>query len=364
MLDEVYAPDEIAEAAGVPVEDVLRALEIGKTITFRGYLGEAEAIRLVRRLKAGLQPSADERAPMSLTQDRGRRVGPGLTASGAMHAIALALILFISSSAWLSDEDVKSRVKPLDTSRLIFFVAPGPGGGGGGSGVNKPKPVPLARRAPEKPKTVVRVSSPVPPVRPVPPPRPRPVERPSPPVTIEPPKVEPVKTEPPTPQPQAVQAPVVPAPADPVNVPGTVNGRPDTTVAGGAGTGGVPGTGRGAGMGEGEGSGIGPGSGGGTGGGPYRPGSGIDAPRLIREVRPVYTDEARRRGIEGVVVLEVIVTQSGSVDRIRVVRGLGAGLDQNAIAAVKQWKFDPARRKGVPVDVVVEIEVGFNMRDF
>jgi TonB family protein len=117
-------------------------------------------------------------------------------------------------------------------------------------------------------------------------------------------------------------------------------------------------------MGEGEGSGIGPGSGGGTGGGPYRPGSGIDAPRLLKEVRPVYTDEARRRGIEGVVVLEVIVTQSGLVDRIRVVRGLGAGLDQNAIAAVRQWKFDPARRKGVPVDVVVEIEVGFNMRDF
>lgn len=289
MQDEVYAPDEIAEAAGVPVDDVLRAVEIGKTITFRGFLGEADAVRLVRRLRAGLEPSAGERAPMTLTRDRGRRVAPSLTASGVFHAIALTLILFLSSSGWLSDEEVKSQLKPPDTSRLVFFVAPGPGGGGGGSGVNKPKPVPLARRAPDKPK-VVRVSSPVPPVRRVPPPRPRPVERPSPPVTIEPPRVEPVKAEPPTPQPQAVQAPVVPAPADPVNVPGTVSGRPDTTAPGGAGTGGVPGTGRGAGMGEGEGSGIGPGSGGGTGGGPYRPGSGIDAPRLLKEVRPVYTD--------------------------------------------------------------------------
>jgi TonB family protein len=117
-------------------------------------------------------------------------------------------------------------------------------------------------------------------------------------------------------------------------------------------------------MGEGTGPGVGPGSGGGTGGGPYRPGAGIEAPRLIKEVRPLYTDEARRRGIQGDVVLEVVVTRSGSVDRVSVVRGLGAGLDQNAIAAVKQWKFDPARRQGAAVDVVVEIAVEFTMRDF
>jgi TonB family protein len=117
-------------------------------------------------------------------------------------------------------------------------------------------------------------------------------------------------------------------------------------------------------MGEGAGPGIGPGSGGGTGGGPYRPGSGVEAPRIVKEVRALYTDEARRRGIEGDVVLEVIVTQAGTVDRVRVVRGLGAGLDQNAIAAVKQWRFDPARRQGAPVDVVVEVSVEFRMRDF
>ena len=116
-------------------------------------------------------------------------------------------------------------------------------------------------------------------------------------------------------------------------------------------------------MGEGQGPGIGPGSGGGTGGGPYRPGTGIEAPKLLKEVRPDYTPDARRRGIEGDVVLEIVVTNRGTVDRVRVLRGLGAGLDENAIAAVKQWKFDPARRMGAPVDVVVEVSVEFRMRD-
>jgi TonB family protein len=362
MVDEVYAPDEIAEAAGVPVEDVLRALESGKSITFRGFLGQADAVLLVQRLKAGVEPPASDRAPMSMTTHRRRPVAPGLTVSGFCHAVALALILFISSTAWLTDEEVKAAAKPPESARLVFFVAPGPGGGGGGSGMNKPKPPPLARRAPEKPKLVVKVSSPVPPVRRVVPPRPQPVERPVPKPPVEVPRVEPLKTETPPPPP-AVQAPVVTAPADPVSSAGVLNGKPDVPPAG-SGTGGLPGTGRGAGMGEGEGPGIGPGSGGGTGGGPYRPGSGVEAPRILKEVRALYTDEARRRGIEGDVVLEVIVTQAGSVDRVRVVRGLGAGLDQNAIAAVKQWKFDPARRKGVPVDVVVEVSVEFRMRDF
>jgi len=360
-MDEVYAPDEIAEAAGVPVDTVLRALEDGKGITFRGFVAQSDAVRLVRRLKAGLRVSADERAPMSLTQDRRRRVAPGLTMSGLCHALALAALVFISSRAWLSDQNLKTQSKPPDNARLVFFVAPGPGGGGGGSGMNQPKPPPLARRAPERPKLVVKVSSPVPPVRRVVPPRPRPIERPTPPVEV--PRIEPLKAET-RPAPPAVQAPVVPTPADPVDVAGVLNGRPDVTLPTGSGTGGLPGTGRGAGMGEGLGPGIGPGSGGGTGGGPYRPGSGVDAPRLVREVRALYTDEARRRSIEGDVVLEVIVTESGSVDRVKVLRGLGSGLDQNAMAAVRQWRFNPARRQGVPVDVVVEISVEFRMREF
>jgi TonB family protein len=98
------------------------------------------------------------------------------------------------------------------------------------------------------------------------------------------------------------------------------------------------------------------------GGGPYRPGSGIDPPRLAREVRPTYTDEARRRGIEGDVVLEVVVSSDGRVSSVRTLRSLGGGLDQRAAEAVRQWRFTPAMRRGVPVDVVVEVSVEFTLR--
>jgi TonB family protein len=130
----------------------------------------------------------------------------------------------------------------------------------------------------------------------------------------------------------------------------------------GAGSGGGAGSGQGTGNGEGLGSGIGDGSGGGTGGGPYRPGSGIDPPRLLREVKADYTDEARRRNVTGDVVLEIVVRRDGSVGDVRVLQGLGSGLDQRAVEAVRQWRFSPAARKGVAVDVIVEVAVEFSLR--
>ena len=124
--------------------------------------------------------------------------------------------------------------------------------------------------------------------------------------------------------------------------------RPRPRRPTGPGTGGGVGSGSGAGIGEGRGGGIGPGSGGGTGGGPYQPGSGVAPPVLLKEVRPGYTDEARRRFIEGDVLLEIVVKQDGSVGNVRVTRSLGAGLEQKAIDAVRQWRFGPARRQGQP----------------
>ena len=73
-------------------------------------------------------------------------------------------------------------------------------------------------------------------------------------------------------------------------------------------------------MGEGTGPGIGEGTGGGEGGGPFRPGSGIEPPKLLREVKADYTDDARRAGIEGEVVLEIVVRRDGSVGDVRVRR--------------------------------------------
>ena len=137
---------------------------------------------------------------------------------------------------------------------------------------------------------------------------------------------------------------------------------PSQSSSYGPGTGGGAGSGAGLGLGAGNGGGIGPGSGGGTGGGPYHPGSGITPPQLLREIRANYTDDARRRAIEGDVALEIVVRRDGNVGQVRVLQSLGGGLEQKAIEAVRQWKFAPATRYGAPVDVVVEVSVGFKLR--
>src|SRR5205823_12760883 len=97
----------------------------------------------------------------------------------------------------------------------------------------------------------------------------------------------------------AVVAPISVAPADARNRVGVLQPTASEADSHGAGTGGGVGNGKGTGLGEGDGSGVGPGSGGGTGGGPYRPGSGIEPPRVVREVRADYPEEARHRGVTG-----------------------------------------------------------------
>jgi TonB family protein len=159
-----------------------------------------------------------------------------------------------------------------------------------------------------------------------------------------------------------IAAPIVPAPADNRDRLGVMADAAPTEPSRGPGTGGGTGTGEGTGIGEGSGDGVGPGSGGGFGGGPYRPGSGIEPPRLLREVKPDYTEDARRGSIEGDVLLEIVVRHDGTVGDIRLVRGLGAGLDRRASDAVRQWRFEPARRRGAPVDVLVEVAVEFRLR--
>ena len=111
----------------------------------------------------------------------------------------------------------------------------------------------------------------------------------------------------------------------------------------GAGSDGGVGTGTGDGIGAGRGSGLGEGSGGGTGGGVFRAGSGVEPPRVIREMKADYPDEARRRGIEGEVVVELVVRRDGSVGDARIVRRLSAALDERALRAVRQWRFEPGK---------------------
>ena len=75
-----------------------------------------------------------------------------------------------------------------------------------------------------------------------------------------------------------------------------------------------------------------------------------------------YPEDARRHNITGDVVLEIVVRRDGSVGDVKVVEGLGGGLSERAVQAVRQWRFSPARRMGMPVDVIVEVAVEFKLR--
>jgi len=130
----------------------------------------------------------------------------------------------------------------------------------------------------------------------------------------------------------------------------------------GPGSGGGVGEGVGTGIGPGRGPGIGPGAGGGTGGGVYRPGGSVAPPRVIAEVKPTYTTPALLNRIQGSVTLELVVRSNGVPSDIRVVRSLDAGLDEQAIGAVSQWRFAPGRVAGQAVDVAVIVVIDFWIR--
>ena len=85
-------------------------------------------------------------------------------------------------------------------------------------------------------------------------------------------------------------------------------------------------------------------------------------PRLLREVKADYSEDARRANVEGEVILEIVVRRDGSVSDVRLLNGLTGGLNERAIAAVRQWRFAPATRLGQAVDVVVEVAVEFKLR--
>jgi TonB family protein len=359
---EVYSIREVAEAAGVSelqvralvkrgeirsVADVLPGLADSRWQRFVPHL---EAVRVVRAIRAGegvAERDSSGVGRLLAPDSESRRTTVPLLLSTSLHGLVMAALLIISSLGLTSADEktdvIENEAPPV---RLVYLALPGPGGGGGGGGLRMPKPPAKAQRqGPQK------LSSPIP-ARRLPPPVTPPPPKPEPP----PPPLE-AKTLPP------VMAPVAPVAADTRNQEGVLREVPkETPPSQGPGSGGGAGTGQGTGLGEGNGSGIGPGEGGGTGGGPYRPGSGVDPPRLLKEVRADYTDEARRANVAGEVVLEIVVRRDGTVGEVRILKRLGGGLDQKAIDAVRQWRFAPARLKGTPVDVIVEVGVEFKLR--
>ena len=95
--------------------------------------------------------------------------------------------------------------------------------------------------------------------------------------------------------------------------------------------------------------------------GPYRIGGPVTAPRVLSKIEPEYSEEARLAALQGTVVLSVVIGADGMAQDIVVARPLGLGLDDKAVAAVSQWRFQPGTRGGEPVPVFATIEVNFRL---
>lgn len=245
--------------------------------------------------------------------------------SAVIHVAVITLALIIGTAPAVQKlvKDHVSLVAPVTTYQ------PPPkkdlGGGGGGGGAKAPTPASQGK-APKLAKAFA------PPVLP----------------TVEHPKIA-IENAIDVPMP-TMNAPEVGDPLSKYKIPSM-----------GTGSGGGFGSGSGGGIGPGRGSGFGPGSGGGMGGGAYRIGGGVSAPKVIFQVEPEYSEDARKAKFQGTVVIALVVDEKGNPREIRVVRPLGMGLDQKAIEAVEKWRFRPGQKDGKPVATQATIEVSFRL---
>jgi periplasmic protein TonB len=260
-------------------------------------------------------------------------------ASFLVHVIAVSFALVLST---LGDKHVQTarpvmeHVTLIAPSKDVYMLPPAhqEAGGGGGGGEMSKLPAPQGRL----PKVSMHQITPPAIV-----------------VRNEHPKlaVEPTVVAPPKVQIASATAPHLGDPAAPA--------MPNPAFSNGTGSGAGIGSGSGGGVGKGTGPGIGEGRGGGIGGGVFRVGGGVLAPKPLATPDPQYTEEARQAKYEGTCVLAMIVGPDGKPRDIRIQRGLGMGLDQKAIDAVRQWRFDPATKDGRPVAVQISVEVSFKL---
>jgi protein TonB len=266
-------------------------------------------------------------------------------ASAALHVVAVAALVTLvdHSTSRAVEETVAARAAlPDQTTHMVFIARPAqtPGGGGGGGGNRQPGPIRRAEGIGHDRLTV--------PIRKTPPPDPI-IASPSALILESPP--------------QGLLLDAKPLASGTREQIGLLEGGVAGATSQGPGSGGGVGDGVGTGIGPGRGPGIGPGSDGGIGGGPYKPGGSVSTPRLLVQVPPKYSDDALLRKVQGTVVLELVVTKEGRPAEIRVRRSLDpGGLDERAIAAVNEWRFEPGRLAGRPVDVLVTVYLDFTIR--
>jgi|SRR5579863_530537 len=284
------------------------------------------------------QPRLKAEAPEAIWGQFNNYRSNGLAGSAAVHIILLALILGTATFG----HEVVQRVQPHET---VTLIAPSPdsyalpvakkiASGGGGGGEHDVLQAPKGRL----PKLAMEQITPPQIV----------IHNQHPKLAVEPTVVVP-------PQVHLAQNHMLNL-GNPSALP-----MPSAPPSNGTGSGGGIGSGSGSGVGVGHGPGVGSGSGGGIGGGVFKVGGGISAPEAITTPDPEYTEEARNAKTQGVCVLALIVDESGNPRDIRVVRGLGFGLDARAVEAVKQWRFKPSLKDGHPVNVQISVEVGFKL---
>jgi periplasmic protein TonB len=266
-----------------------------------------------------------------------RRTGRALpiAASGFFHAAAAVFFAFALGAAHTAPRPPASTpdtAAPIATKHFVFIVHdPRPAGGGGGGGGNRQRAPIRHAEGVGRDAITLRIAPP-----------PAPIDA------------------------GADFLPAVLLDARPLaagtrDVVGLPEGGVPFGTSQGPGDGGGVGDGKGPGLGPGTGPGVGPGSGGGIGDGVYRPGGQVSSPRVIVQVKPKYTTDAMMRKVQGSAVLEFIVRADGRPDDIQVVRSLDPGLDDQAVVAAKQWRFEPGRLGGRPVDVLVRLMLDFSL---
>lgn len=326
-----------------PAEVELTAQEDPKALT-KLVSTEPSVLSMVRQLRTAIDERLHPPPPIETTATPvdvediwapHDRKYAGLI-SAAAHVVVGLLILFPLFSREAEILQITETVVPLYVPPpVILELEPEPeqSGGGGGGGLQQEEPPSQG----ELPRAAEEQFVPPTPVAP----------NPNPILVVEPTVIAPqlARVEPP---PGLIL----------LGVPDGIPGPPSA----GPGQGGGIGTGQGTGVGEGEGPGVGEGEGGGIGGGVFRPGGGVTPPTILSRVDPEYSEDARRARHQGTVVLDAIVRRDGTVEILNVVRGLGFGLDENAIEALEQWRFNPGKRNGEDVDIRLNIEVNFTLR--
>lgn len=94
---------------------------------------------------------------------------------------------------------------------------------------------------------------------------------------------------------------------------------------------------------------------------PLRVGGDVKAPVVRKHVNPVYTNMAKERGIQGIVIAEVVIDETGHVTSVQILKPLPFGLDAAAVDAVRQWEFEPGTLAGKPVAVIYNVTVAFRL---